>query len=94
MEELDAPGEWFFNESTRILYYYNNESNKDPSGLTFEGVKLQVLMNMTGSMSKPVKNVAINGMTIRDSAITYLEPHGMPSGGDWALVCYKPNSIE
>ena len=85
MEELDAPGEWFFNESTRVLYYANNESHADPSALTFEAVQLQVLVNMTGSMAQPVQNVAVHGLTLRDTAITYLEPHGMPSGGDWAL---------
>ena len=25
------------------------------------------------------------GLTLRDTAYTYLEPHGLPSGGDWAL---------
>lgn len=32
-----------------------------------------------------VTDVMIRGITIRDAAATYLEPHGMPSGGDWGL---------
>eukprot|EP01084_Bolivina_argentea_P064482 117599_1 len=84
-EELDYETEWFFNESTRILYYKNNVSNESPSNLLFEAVKLTVLMNYTGTMEKPVENMEINGMTFRDTAITYLAPHGLPSGGDWAL---------
>ena len=27
----------------------------------------------------------ITGVTLRDTRLTYLDPHGMPSGGDWAL---------
>ena len=30
-------------------------------------------------------NVAVHGVGFRDTAVSYLEPHGMPSGGDWAL---------
>lgn len=29
--------------------------------------------------------MAIKGVTLRDTAYTYLDPHGMPSGGDWGL---------
>jgi hypothetical protein len=32
-----------------------------------------------------VTDVKIQGVTMRDTRITYLDPHGMPSGGDWAL---------
>ena len=27
----------------------------------------------------------ITGLGLRDSAPTYMDPHGVPSGGDWAL---------
>ena len=80
MEELDFPGEYFFNDSTKMLYYYNNISGSDPSSLKFEATKLKVLLNQTGSMEKPVKNVNVQGTTFRDTAYTYLDPHGMPSG--------------
>ena len=36
-------------------------------------------------MSKPIKNLAFNGITFKDTRYTYLDPHGMPSGGDWGL---------
>ena len=35
--------------------------------------------------SGPVTGVSLIGLEFRDAAPTYLEPHGMPSGGDWAL---------
>jgi len=36
-------------------------------------------------MAEPVKDVTIRGVTLRDTRITYLDAHGMPSGGDWGL---------
>ena len=36
-------------------------------------------------MNNPIKNVQIRGLTLRDAELTYFDPHGMPSGGDWAL---------
>eukprot|EP00039_Didymoeca_costata_P026545 m.16129 g.16129 ORF g.16129 m.16129 type:complete len:957 (+) comp5588_c0_seq1:70-2940(+) len=89
MEELDAPNEWFYNESTKILYYNFNGTN--PTGTeNMVATKTKVLFNITGSMTNPVKDFAIKGFEIRDTAYTYLgtdpaDIHGMPSGGDWAL---------
>ena len=36
-------------------------------------------------MAKPAKDITIRGLGFRDTAPTYMEPHGVPSGGDWAL---------
>merc|ERR1712130_1093443 len=38
-----------------------------------------------GSMKEPVRNVWFKGIGFKDTQITYLDPHEMPSGGDWAL---------
>jgi len=83
-EELDSANEWFFNDSTRMLYFIANGTDT-PADLVFEATNLRVLMNYTGTMAKPVENQVIRGMTLRDTRTTYLDPHGMPSGGDWGL---------
>ena len=84
-EELDFPGEFFFNTSTRMLYYYNNDS-AGIDALQFEATQLKVLFNLTGaSMHEPLRDVEIRGLTLKDTSYTYLDAHGMPSGGDWAL---------
>eukprot|EP01084_Bolivina_argentea_P031089 57564_1 len=36
-------------------------------------------------MDKPFENQVIRVMNNKDSQYTYLDPHGMPSGGDWGL---------
>ena len=69
-EELDYPDEFFYNQTEKMLYYYNNytDANADLSNLMFEATKLKVLVNKTGSMSNPVKNVVIDGVTMQDTA--------------------------
>ena len=37
------------------------------------------------SPSSPLQDFKLQGIGLRDTAPTMLEPHGVPSGGDWAL---------
>jgi len=37
------------------------------------------------SQTSPLKNVKISGLGFRDTVYTFMDPHGVPSGGDWAL---------
>jgi len=83
LEECDDAHEWFFDEKTSKLYFFFNSTA--PAEFDFVATNAKVLFNMTGTMQTPVKDVTIQGVTMRDTRITYLDPHGMPSGGDWAL---------
>ncbi len=38
-----------------------------------------------GTQDKPVTGLAFSGVAFIDAAPAYLEPHGTPSGGDWAI---------
>jgi hypothetical protein len=86
-EELDEPGEFFYNTTSRHLYYYFN-GTVGPSVLDhFVAARAKVIFNVTGSMDSPVSDVAIRGLEVRDAALTYLgtdpaDIHGMPSGGE------------
>ena len=93
-EELDTPGEWFFDEVTRKLYVYPNASEgtgfapaggAPPASLQFVAPQLSELLGVRGSAAAPVRNVTIAGLGFRDARYTYMDPHGVPSGGDWAL---------
>jgi len=46
----------------------------------------------------PVKGVTLRGIQFQNAAYTYMEPHGVPSGGDWALqrsaAVYAENTEE
>ena len=87
MEELDYPNEWYYDkESMKLYFFYNATSGTPPPKDTvFEVVRLKTFFNVTGSQRSPVKGLSILGVNFKDSAYTYMDPHGMPSGGDWAL---------
>merc|ERR1719160_693779 len=40
---------------------------------------------MTGTQWDPVRDVKLSGTKYTAAAYTYMEPHGVPSAGDWAL---------
>ena len=84
-EELDYPNEWFFDESDQKLYFFYNGSGAPPNDLQFVATQNKVLLNISGSQESPVKGIHVSGINFRDTAYTYLDPHGVPSGGDWGL---------
>lgn len=86
IEELDVGREWYFDHVARKLFYMpNSTAGQPPPSSGFVSTGLDVLINATGSQSVPVKGLTIQGLTLRDTSATYLAPHGLPSGGDWAL---------
>ena len=83
--ELDSPGEFFFDKTARKLYLWHNVTTGDlkapPSDGSVVGTQLACLFNVTGaSRSDPVRNVSFTGLTFRDTAATFMDPHGTPSG--------------
>ena len=63
--------EFFFDEKEEKLYYFFN--NTKPTGdEKWVATKTRVLFNITGTMAEPVTDVAIQGLTMRDTRITYL----------------------
>lgn len=82
-EELDAPGEWFYNETEQRLYLFPNDTEGVP--LSGFGTALQQLLNIQGSMDYPVYNVTIMNVTFMYTEPTFLESHEVPSAGDWAI---------
>jgi hypothetical protein len=80
-EELDNPNEYFYDEETSQLYYAPNSTAAGPPTGKFEAVVNQTIVKLVGTQEHPVEGVRFEGVTFRDSAYTYMEPHGVPSGG-------------
>eukprot|EP01084_Bolivina_argentea_P118554 210326_1 len=83
MEELDAINEWFYDRNARKLYYIPNGT--DFRNYKYDAVKLKILIEHIGTRENPVRNVNIDGVNIIDTAYTFMDPHGVPSAGDWSF---------
>ena len=81
IEELDAPNEWYYNEITKMLFYYPNGSLPD-SGI---GTVLDQLFTITGTADIPVSNSSFLNLTFAHTASTFLDAYEVPSGGDWGI---------
>eukprot|EP00425_Heterocapsa_triquetra_P004269 CAMPEP_0195159552 /NCGR_PEP_ID=MMETSP0448-20130528/186222_1 /TAXON_ID=66468 /ORGANISM="Heterocapsa triquestra, Strain CCMP 448" /LENGTH=653 /DNA_ID=CAMNT_0040198351 /DNA_START=30 /DNA_END=1987 /DNA_ORIENTATION=+ len=84
-EELDAPGEFFFDKATGDLFLFYNGTGAPPQDMEVVVPQKQVLLNMTGTQWDPVKDIVVDSIEFKATKYTYMEPHGVPSAGDWAL---------
>jgi hypothetical protein len=61
-EELDAPGEWFYDEAAGKLYFYPPEG-VEVSTATFEGASLEELIRIVGTEKDKVKFLTFRNLT-------------------------------
>ncbi|CAE7521386.1 unnamed protein product [Symbiodinium natans] len=78
-EELDEPGEFWYNASSANLWVWPNTTDPNPPRDLVVPV-LETLVAVQGA-----KNVAFRNVGFRDAASTIYRRWGVPSGGDWAL---------
>ena len=92
-DELDAPGEYYYDDAARRLFYFYNGTGAPPAELGFEAVgALEQLITLAGddggADGGAARDVALRGLVFTGASATQLAPHGLPSdgGGDWALA--------
>jgi hypothetical protein len=76
MEELDNPGEFFFDSKTSKLYLFYNSSgdgnSPPPADLSFIAPQLPMLVNVSGTQAAPVKDVSFEGIKFSSTSYTYM----------------------
>lgn len=82
-EALDSPGEFVIDKTSSSLFFVPNSTTADPPQGNFSATFLRVLVSMNGSASETIRDIQFQGVGFRDARATYLDPHGVPSGGDW-----------
>ena len=85
MEELDSPGEFFFDKRSAMLYLFHNGTGAPPATASVVAPSLRTLVNISASQWAPARQITHTGITYRAARYTYMDPHGVPSAGDWAL---------
>ncbi|HZL09527.1 MAG TPA: right-handed parallel beta-helix repeat-containing protein [Prolixibacteraceae bacterium] len=81
-EELDAPGEWYYNKGTKTLYFYP-ETGLDLSKAKVEIVRLRNLIDFKGTKEKPVRFVRFDGFVFRHTARTFMDNKEPLLRSDW-----------
>ena len=81
-EELDSPGEWFYNASSKMLYLFPN-GTLPTRGV---GTVLDRVIQVQGNMNSPVTNVTIANVTIAHAATTFLRRYEVPGAGDGSVI--------
>lgn len=84
LEELDAPGEWYFDSQEGILYYYPCDG-MDMNDTVVEIVSLKQLIEFRGNPESPVSHLTLSGFTLTHTSTVFLEPYEDLSRGDWAI---------
>jgi hypothetical protein len=85
LELLDSPNEYFYDTNSKQLYYFYNGTTSPPPTDIYVATNLKTLFQVTGTEGSRVQNLTFSGIQFTGGAYTYLDPHGVPSGGDWAL---------
>ncbi len=91
MEELDSPGEWYYDARAQQLYYMP-VAGEDPAKTTVETAgRLKQLFVFQGrsAAGKPtdsVRHVHLRGLVLRHTARVFLEPYETRLRGDWAIT--------
>lgn len=83
-EELDAPGEWYYNASQSYLYYYPMPG-EDINKLKFQTPHLKHLVELCGTEQLPVKNICIKGLELTQTTRTFMEKYEPLLRSDWMI---------
>jgi len=83
---LDAPGEFYYDVDGARLYYFPNSTSSPPApDLLLEAPTLFTLLQANASQGAPLRDFTLSNVGFKDTAPTFMEPHAIPSGGDWSL---------
>ena len=85
-EELDVPGEWFYDEAARELLLI------PPKGVSIAALASTLVATarhtvaaLNGSSAAPVRHVRLENVTVAHAEATYMQAYETPSGGDWSI---------
>lgn len=83
-EELDVPGEWYYDTSERLLYYYPMDGEK-LSEVEFEAPQLKSLIEFRGTEQDPVCNITLKGVELTGTVRTFMENYEPLLRSDWRI---------
>jgi len=89
-EELNSPGEWYFNSKEKKLYFWPPD-NIDLKTAIVEIPVLKHLVEIIGSQSNPVEDVMIQHIRFEQTKRTFMEEYHPLLRSDWTI--YRGGAI-
>lgn len=83
-EELDAPGEWYFDAASRTLYVWPPQGT-DLNTALIEVPQLESLFRLEGTDRKPARHVEISGLELRHTLRTFMQTKEPLLRSDWTI---------
>ncbi len=83
-EELDTVNEWFYDKTTKFLYYFP-PAGSDHVNAKFETPQIAHLFEFRGSETKPVRNITIAGLTLTHTLRTFMQNKEPLLRSDWTI---------
>ncbi len=83
-EELDAPGEFYFNSENRILYWYPDQDDI-PETQWIDIPVCNELIIIEGRPGHPVKDIEISGVKFTQTRRTFMENYEPLLRSDWCM---------
>ncbi|GAB3043848.1 PDZ domain-containing protein [Spirosoma pulveris] len=83
-EELDAPGEWFYDKATHTLSFIP-PAGLDPNTVVVDVSRLKSLVELIGTPKTPLRQVRIHGIRLVNTERTFMEPYEPLLRSDWML---------
>jgi hypothetical protein len=86
LEELDTPGEWFYDAGAGQLFLFPNVSMAALAAADVAVPVLDAVVVINGTAGGPfATDIALLDVEVTHSRVTFLEQYEVPSGGDWSV---------
>ena len=84
LDELDAPGEWYFDKAAGTLYFYP-PTGTDLSTALIEAAGLETIIQFQGTSTAPVKYVNLDGFRYNATSRTFGKCNEQVLKSDWVI---------
>jgi len=83
-EELDAPGEWYLDRASSLLYYYP-QAGMDLKTAVIEVSRLKNSVELLGTADAPLKNITLKGLTFLHNERSFMDTKEPLLRSDWTM---------